>query len=381
MKKIAIFTGNRGGFGAMLGIMDLIDNDPDMDLKIIASDMHLSEKFGSTIGEVKKRYKVSAYVDMGEYGDSLIDRTQALGRCISGLSEALYKIDPDLIILLGDRGETLAAAVCAVEMGVIIAHIQAGDISGGIDDIHRHAITKLAHLHFSQNENQRQRVLKLGEISKHVWNTGAPYVDNILNLKLESTKDILGKYKIKPNNSGYYIVLHHPDTYSIEESSVQMKIILSTLNNTPQNKIVIYPCSDPGHLGIIKSIEEYKENKNFYTFKSIEAINFLSLLKGAKALIGNSSGGIIEAPYFNVPFILIGDRQSGREFGRNVIQVDSVSNNNILKALKTSESEDFYKNMDKDVNIFGDGNASKKIYKAIKSIDLNDSLFQKRIVY
>ena len=107
----------------------------------------------------------------------------------------------------------------------------------------------------------------------------------------------------------------------------------------------------------------------------------MSLLKGAKALIGNSSGGIIEAPYFNVPFILIGDRQSGREFGRNVIQVDSVSNNNILKALKTSESEDFYKNMDKDVNIFGDGNASKKIYKAIKSIDLNDSLFQKRIVY
>ena len=192
MKKIAIFTGKRGGFGAMLGIMDLIDNDPDMDLKIIASDMHLSEKFGSTIGEVKKRYKVSAYVDMGEYGDSLIDRTQALGRCISGLSEALYKIDPDLIILLGDRGETLAAAVCAVEMGVIIAHIQAGDISGGIDDIHRHAITKLAHLHFSQNENQRQRVLKLGEISKHVWNTGAPYVDNILNLKLESTKDLVG---------------------------------------------------------------------------------------------------------------------------------------------------------------------------------------------
>jgi UDP-hydrolysing UDP-N-acetyl-D-glucosamine 2-epimerase len=381
MKKVAVFTGKRGGFGAMFGIMDLINSDPEMELQIIVSDMHLSEKFGSTISEVEGRYEVSAYVDLGEYGDNLIDRTKALGKCIYELSNALEKLKPDLLLLLGDRGETLAAAFCAVEMGVIVGHIQAGDISGGVDDIHRHAITKLSHLHFSQNESQKQRVINLGEIPEHVWNTGAPYIDNVINAQLKPTLEVLNKYDIPFNSEGFYIVLHHSDTYNLKESSKQVNSILKVLSTVSKSKIVIYPCSDPGHIGIIREINKYKNTNDFYMFKSIEALDFLSLLKGAKALIGNSSGGIIEAPYFNLPFVLVGGRQDGRQYGNNVIKVESDYENNIIKALSTIDSDMFAKRMEGDVNLFGDGNASRKIYGAIKNTNLDDKLFRKRIVY
>ena len=378
-RRIAIFTGKRGGFGAMLGVIRRVQADPSLDLKIIASDMHLSATFGKTIGEVEERVSVDAVVDLGDYGDRNLDRAQALGRCVQELAPVLENLKPDLLLLLGDRGETLAAALCAVEMGVVVAHIQAGDISGGIDDLHRHAITKLSHLHFSQNEGQRQRVIKLGEAPERVWNTGAPYVDNIVHAHHPPPAEALAAIGL-PGDLAYFIVLHHSDTYRPEQSYDQMRAILETMDERPEHAIVIYPCSDPGYEGVIRAIEEFPEHPRFHVHRSIEAMTFLGLLQGAKALVGNSSGGIIEAPYFHLPFILVGQRQDGREMAANVLRVDA-DKSAINAAIATAESQDFRAAMLADDKPFGDGHACERIFEVLKETALSPALFRKKITY
>lgn len=379
-KRIAVFTGKRGGFGAMLGIVQRIQADYDMELCVVASDMHLSAVFGNTINEVRERVAIDAVVDLGSYGSKPLDRTQALGRCIQHLAPELQRLRPDILLLLGDRGETLAAAMCAVEMGVVVAHIQAGDISGGLDDIHRHAITKLAHLHFSQNENQRQRVIKLGEAPERVWTTGAPYVDNILGSHYVPTEKALAVLGLPPDED-FIIVLQHSDTYHPDDAYPHMKATLDAMRCRPERKIVVYPCSDPGYQGVIDAIVEVDGEPGFRVFRSIEAMTFLGLMRGARALVGNSSGGIIEAPYFHLPFVLIGHRQDGREMASNVVRVPEPTPERILGALEATEEDSFVQTMAANDRPFGDGTACERIYEVLKEAEIGSGLFRKRITY
>jgi UDP-N-acetylglucosamine 2-epimerase (non-hydrolysing)/GDP/UDP-N,N'-diacetylbacillosamine 2-epimerase (hydrolysing) len=378
-KKIAVVTGKRGGFGALSKIMAGIENDPEMELIVIATDMHLSDTFGYTIDEVKSKARVDAVVHLGDYGDMPLDRTIAMGKLVAKLAPVLDSNRPDVVLLLGDRGETLAAAMCAAEMGIVIAHIQAGDISGGIDELHRHSITKLAHLHFSQNEAQRQRVIKLGEDSDRVWNVGAPYVDNILNGSLLGRDSALRKCKLEPEKD-YFIVLQHSDSYRPNVGYDHTKAILEVMESRKEVVLIVYPCSDPGYKQVIKALAEFRDNPRFHFFRNIEAILFLSLLKGCKALIGNSSGGIIEAPYMNVPFINVGLRQEGREKAENTYSCDGKIEE-IQRALEVIESKEFRKRMAADTFRFGDGRASERILEVLREIDLTPQLFRKRITY
>jgi UDP-N-acetylglucosamine 2-epimerase (non-hydrolysing)/GDP/UDP-N,N'-diacetylbacillosamine 2-epimerase (hydrolysing) len=378
-KKIAIITGKRGGLGALSKIIDGIASEPAMELFLIATDMHLSNTFGHTIDEVKAKIRVDAVIDLGEYGDMPLDRTIAMGNLVAKLANVLEENRPDVVLLLGDRGETLAAAMCAVEMGIVVAHIQAGDISGGIDDLHRHSITKLAHLHFSQNETQRQRVIKLGESADRVWNVGAPYVDNILNGDLLSRDEALRVCKLKIEKE-YFIVLQHSDSYRPNISYDHTKAILEVMESREEDAVIIYPCSDPGYKQVIKALNEFRGNPRFHFFRNIEAIPFLSLLKKCKALIGNSSGGIIEAPYMNIPFINVGLRQEGREKADNTYSCDGKFDE-IQGALKVIETKEFRKRMAADIFRFGDGHASERILNILLKVELTPELFRKRITY
>ena len=378
-KRIAVFTGKRGGSGALTKIMNGIKKSPYLEMKLIISDMHLSTRFGKTENEINKFFKIDKRIYTGEYGDKNFNRTRALAKIIDGMDSALKKLKPDILLLLGDRGETLAAAISAVEMGIVVAHIQAGDISGGIDDIHRHSITKLAHLHFSQNEKQRKRVIKLGELKKHVWNTGAPYIDNIFDINRPKKDKVLKKIGLNANTN-FFLILQHSDTYRQNLSYLQMKEILSAAIKQDEKAIVFYPCSDPGYNGIIKAINKFKNNKNIKIFKSIEFPIFLTLLENCSFLIGNSSAGIIEAPYFHTPFINIGLRQIGRERGNNVIDCEP-NKIKILKTIDKIKKKSFQIKMKKDKFLFGDGNASKKIVEILEKINLTKELFQKKIQY
>lgn len=378
-RRIAVFTGKRGGFGAMLRIMRLIEDDPSMDLRVIASDMHLNPTFGQTIGEVRSQVKVDAVVDLMSYGDAPLDRARALGRCVERLAPVLSEIAPDILLLLGDRGETLAAAMCAAELGIVVAHIQAGDISGGLDDIHRHAITKLAHLHFSQNERQRERVIKLGELPERVWNSGAPYVDSIVRGTFPPPAQALAAIDLPPDIP-YFVVLQHPDTYRPELSYEHAAAILSALAKRSEHKIVIYPCSDPGFGGVIKAISEIEGTPGFHVYKNIESGTFLGLLRGARALVGNSSAGIIEAPYFGLPFVNVGSRQDGREAARNVICCEGTVSS-VEAALARIDDPEFRTQLGADDRPFGDGYASERIFEVLKTVPIDAALFRKRITY
>lgn len=379
-RRVAVFTGKRGGFGAMLGIIERIRADDDMELRVIASDMHLSAVFGRTLNDLLDRVVVDAVVDLGSYGSMPLDRTQALGTCIQKLAPELERLRPDILLLLGDRGETLAAAICAIEMGVVLAHIQAGDISGGLDELHRHAITKLAHLHFAQNDDQRQRVISLGEAPERVWTTGAPYVDNIVNAHYALPEQALASLGL-PADKGFIIVLQHSDTYYPDDAYPHMKATLEAMRHRPERKIIVYPCSDAGYQGVIDAILEVDGEPGFHVFRNIELTTFLGLMRGARALVGNSSAGIIEAPYFHLPFVLIGHRQDGRQVAKNVVYVPEPTPQRILKALDATKESSFARAMAADDRPFGDGAACQRIYEVLKNIEIGPDLFRKRITY
>ena len=196
MKNILVFTGKRGGYGALTNIINYFKKDKNFKTTIVLTDMHLKKEFGRTSEEVKKSHKKIISINIGSQSNSNLQRTVSLSILINKFAKILNKIKPDLVLLLGDRGETLAATFTSIQMGIPVAHIQAGDISGGLDNIHRHAITKLSHLHFSQNENQKRRVLNLGEEKKRVYNSGAPYIDNVLNSQMPNFNDVCKKLKL-----------------------------------------------------------------------------------------------------------------------------------------------------------------------------------------
>ena len=381
MKKILFFTGKRGGYGALTNIINLFEKDKQFKVTIVLTDMHLKNEFGKTLHEVEKKYKNIITIDIGKKSNSNLERTKSLSILINKFSIVLNKIKPQLVILLGDRGETLAATFTSIQMNIPVAHIQAGDISGGLDNIHRHAITKLAHLHFSQNKKQKNRVVKLGEEKKRVLNSGAPYIDNVINSKLPDFYKISKKLDLNIKKKKYSIILHHSDTYRQSNSYDEMKVILKTLRYLNIPSIVIYPCSDPGYLGIIKSIKKFANSDNFKVFKSLEYQDFLSLLKNCLFLIGNSSSVIIEAPYFRTPFINVGKRQNNRDKCENVIDVKPTKDS-ITKAIKYIKTNKSYKEKLKSIkHPFGDGKSAKRIYTKIKKINLNSDFFKKEITY
>ncbi len=378
-RKICFSTGKRGGFGAITPFLKMVSENEDMELQLIVTDMHLHETFGKTANEVAKYFNISRVVDMAQVGDSHISRTRSLGRCIMGMAQAFNDLQPDVVLLLGDRSETLATAFSAVEMGIPVAHIQAGDVSGGLDDIHRHSISKLSHLHFSQTEKQGQRVLALGEEPWRVFVVGAPYVDRIVagdytrNPKLLSEK--YGLDVEKP----FFVILHHPDTYHPHESYSQMRSILNVVSKTKTPAIICYPCSDQGFQGIIDAIEENRKNSQFRIFNSIDSFDFLGLLSFTRLFIGNSSSGIIETPYFNLPFVNVGLRQNYREKGANVIDTGTTEEL-IRESIEKGLDSNFRNELREVPRLFGDGTSNKKIYEILHGIDINSKLFHKKVI-
>lgn len=375
-RKICVSTGKRGGFGALLPVMGMIDRDPSLELQVIVTDMHLNETFGYTVQEVQRYVRIAEQVSMDQKGDSASDRAGALGRCISGMAAALDRLRPDIVVLLGDRGETLATAFTCVEMGIPLAHIQAGDQSGGLDDLHRAAITKLSHLHFSQTERQANRVLALGEERWRVLVSGAPYIDRIVGQQFTDAATVRSQFDLDPDAPAI-IVLQHPDTYEPHNAYASMRAILDAMTNIGAQAVVCYPCSDQGYAGVIRAIEEFKNEPGFRIRQHIDSVDFLGLLAIASVMVGNSSSAIIEAPYFNLPAVNVGNRQRGRERGANVIDVEP-SREAIVSGLRKAASPEFRDWLQEQPRPFGDGTASEKIVEVLRTVKIGPSLFEKQ---
>ena len=366
MKKIVILSGKRGGYEAMRPLMKLISKNKNFDLKIILTDQHFENKFGNTFKNVLNDFKKKDVVSIkfkNNKQDTKLNRTLSLIDYGKALTRSIKKLSPDIFILYGDRSEVAISSIILFSLGITIIHLQGGDISGSLDNTYRHVISKFSNYHLVSNPNSGENLIKMGERKNFIKIVGDHHLDNLKGNQLYSKKYILEKFKIKKK---YCIVLQHSETTQSENAKSQMLITLKALDSYDIEKIVIYPCTDPGWKGIITAINSYKRNKNFKIYKNIEGKYFWSLLKNCAFIIGNSSSGIIESPFLKIPAINIGRRQNKRLKNKNII---SVSHNitAIKKAINKSLRFD-KKILSKVKSLYGHGNANIKTFKIIKKL-------------
>ena len=324
MRKICVFTGTRAEYGILSGLMRKIKNNPDTELQIVATNMHLSPEYGLTYKEIEADgFKIDRKVEMLLSSDSPAGTVKSMGLGTIGFADALQDLRPDMVVILGDRYEMLAAAQAALIFQIPVAHLHGGEITeGAYDDAIRHAITKLSSLHFTSTEEYRQNVIQMGEQPERVFNVGALGVDNIAKqaaMPLEELERSLG-IDLKGD---YVVVTFHPVTTEPGEAGRQVKNLVEALQEVVnrQKILITMPNSDADSRAIVEAWEKFAAANpgRVFTYKSLGRTRFYSALKHAKAMIGNSSSGLIEAPSFHIPTLNIGNRQKGRARGESVV--------------------------------------------------------------
>lgn len=348
-KKIIFVTSTRADFGKLKSLIKITKKRKDFKVYIVVTGMHMIGKFGNTYREVLKVFKKNVIKFKNQ---SLNDRLELiLTKTTKKFSDIVKRLNPDLIIIHGDRVEALSCALVGSLNHILTAHIEGGEVSGTIDDTIRHAVTKLSHIHFVGSKIAYKRVLKMGENKKSIFSIGSPDIDIILKKKLPTAQYVKKRYSI--NFKNYAILLWHPVTSRINLIKKDTIKLIRFLENFNKKIIIIYPNNDPGSNQIINVYNKLK-NKNFKVLKSLRFESFLTLLKNSDFIIGNSSSAIYEAPMFNVPSINIGDRQHKR------LKLSTIKNYEIenLDKYEVIEFLNSYKKTKK--NIFGKGNSDKK---------------------
>jgi GDP/UDP-N,N'-diacetylbacillosamine 2-epimerase (hydrolysing) len=379
VNKVAVFTATRAEFGLLFHTAKAIEEDAELELQLIVSGTHLSEKYGHTIDEIKGTgLPIAAELALDAENNGAVQTmatiTEKLGRC-------LEELKPDALVILGDRYELLPVASVAVVMNIPIIHLCGGEITeGAIDEQVRHAITKMAHLHFAQHEAYCRNITKMGEESWRVHNVGFFCNESIDKLGLMQKEELAGSLGIHLN-SPLALVTYHPVTLEDYPLEKQMDNLLMALDIFDMNVVMTYPNVDKGSKLIIQKIEEYsRKNPRLKVFKSLGQLRYLSLMKYADLMVGNSSSGILESPYFSLPAVNIGNRQKGRIRSSNIIDVD-YEYEAICIGIK--------KALDKDFRDLQRQNGKNKIVKypsqiivdSLKNELSNPNLLIKRLVF
>ena len=375
MRKICVVTGTRAEYGLLSRLMRLIKESDQTELQIIATNMHLSPYYGNTYQEIEKDgFVIDKKIPiLNEEKDDANATIKSMAKALSGFADAYDELKPDLVVVLGDRYEILAAATAALIECIPIAHIHGGEITeGAYDDAIRHSITKMSHLHFTSTEEYRRRVIQLGEQPERVFNVGALGVENITSIPLmakEEVEESIG-FMIDRNT---ILVTYHPVTLSRVDVKTLIKDFLSALQERTNLRIVFtMPNSDNGGSIISKEIEQFvaRNNDRAICFKSLGIKRYLSLMKQVSAVVGNSSSGILEAPSFRIPTLNIGDRQTGRVAAESVYNCapDKVS---ILTGLDFIFSDAFKEKAAQAVNPYDKSGTAEAIFNVIKSYPLN----------
>lgn len=381
-RKIAVITGSRAEYGLLYWIIKGIYHDPNLQLQLIVTGMHLSPEFGLTVREIEKdNFPIAERVHMLISSDSEEAIPVSMGLGMIGFAKTYAKLKPDIIVILGDRFETHSAVSAAVPFRIPIAHIHGGEsTTGTFDEQLRHAITKMSHIHFVSNEEFRIKIIQMGENPKNVFCFGAPGIDNILKLNLLGHKDLCEELNI-PKGKKIGIITYHPVTLESNSSKSQITELLKALEESKGTYWVFTSTNaDTGGRDIIKRIDKFvkKYPENTRLFTSLGQKRYLSVLKNASVMVGNSSSGLIEAPTLRLPVVNIGDRQKGRIRAKNVIDVKKCKKELILKAIKKATSPEFKESLTKLKNPYGEGNASRKIVNKLKNLCITENLIKKQ---
>lgn len=379
-RRICVITGTRAEYGLLYWLMREIKEDPELELLVIATGMHLSPEFGLTYKYIENDgFKIDEKIEILLSSDTPSSISKSIGLGLIGFSEAFERIKPDLVVILGDRFEIFAAAQAAMIAKIPIAHIHGGEATEGlIDEPIRNAITKLSHFHFAAAEPYRRRIIQMGEAPKRVWNFGAPALDNFERLVLLDRENFQREIKLDLNKSTF-LITYHPVTLSQDDPSKPFSQLLAALECFPESKIIFTKANADTSGRIINSlIDEYAEkNKDrVRAYSSMGQVLYLSALKHVCAVIGNSSSGLIEAPCIPVPSINIGDRQRGRLKAKSVIDCKE-DKKEIIEAIKKATSSNFIKSLRNLKSPYGNAGASRKIKETLKTTSLTGVIMKK----
>ena len=321
MRKILVVTGTRAEYGLLYWTMKGIDKDDELQLQLIVTGNHLVPEYGYTVETIiKDGFKIDEEIDMLINSNKKSGIVKSMGLELIQMAQAFDRLNPNLLLILGDRYETFIAATCAMMMNIPIAHMNGGESTeGAIDEQIRHAITKMAHIHFSGAEYYKERIIKMGEEPWRVFNVGEAGIENIKKLEFMSKQQIEEELNVKFNKK-IFLITYHPVTLDVDNIEEQIDNLLETISKFNAIYIFTYPNADFGSKIIIDKIKKFiKENKNANVFYNLGQKRYLSLLNYVDVMIGNSSSGIIESPIFKLPVVNIGDRQKGRLKNKNVI--------------------------------------------------------------
>ncbi len=380
-KKICVITGTRADYGILYPVMKAIQGSKKLDLHIIATCMHFMEEFGNTYREIAKDgFNIYEKIDTSYKEDTRQAMAFSVGKALSLFSKSFQNLNPDIVLLLGDRGEMLSAAIAANYMNIPVAHIHGGELSGHIDGLLRHAITKLSHIHFPATNRAKERILKLGEEPQRIFVCGAPALDRVLKSQFTTKGPLIKKYKININEP-IALLVQNPISTEEKYAYVQMKATLEAISGLRLQTIVVYPNADVGGRMMIRAIKEYEKYPFVKSYKSLPHEDFLGLMKVSSVLIGNSSSGIIEAPSFKLPVVNLGTRQQGRERSTNIIDVPHDEDAIVRAIKKAIYDTKFRQKVSRCKNPYGDGRTSQRIVEILSNIELDTKLLQKRLTY
>lgn len=369
MRKICVITGTRAEFGLLRPLIELIANDKELQLQLIATGMHLSPEFGYTLNEITEAgFMVDKKVECLLSSDSSVGVSKTIALAVSGFADALDELAPDLVVVLGDRTEILGAVIATAMANIPIAHLHGGETTeGAYDEAIRHSITKFSHLHFTSTEAYRKRVIQLGEHPDTVFNVGAIGLDAIKKLPLldkASFEQAIG-FKLKERN---ILITYHPVTLEKEAPIETFENILTALDELTDTALIFtHANSDKNGRIINRMITEYvsSHKDKALEFKSLGQLRYLSALQYVDFVIGNSSSGILEVPAFYIPTINIGDRQKGRICNESVINSNN-SLEDIKKSITFALDKTFREKIQQQELLYGNGTAAGKILQIIK---------------
>ncbi|MCZ2222875.1 MAG: UDP-N-acetylglucosamine 2-epimerase [Chitinophagales bacterium] len=354
-KKIVFLTGTRADFGKLKSLIEIAQED--FEIHIFATGMHMDTKYGYTVREIEKCGYNNIYKYINHDATASMDLT--LSRTIEGFANYIHFIQPDLIVIHGDRIEALAGATVGALNNILVAHIEGGEVSGTVDELIRHAVSKLSHIHLVANEEAKQRLLQMGERKESIYVIGSPDMDAMLSNDLPTVESVKNNYEIFFHD--FAIAMFHPVTTEYDKMDLYAKNFVDALIKSKDNYIVIYPNNDKGSEFILSELKKLEHNNRVKIFPSVRFEAFLVMMKNAKFIVGNSSAGIREAPYYGVPTVNIGTRQNGRTQNPDIINT-GYATNEILQGIQQALNKNIAPR-----HLFGDGKSNEQFLKIISS--------------
>lgn len=370
MRKIAFLTGTRADFGKIKSLIQILENQEQFEVHIFVTGMHMLEEYGYTLIEVERCGFKNIATYSNHTDEASMDLT--LAKTITGFSEFVKVVNPDLIVIHGDRVEALAGAIVGSLNNILVAHIEGGELSGTIDELIRHSTSKMSHIHFVANEEAKERLRQMGELKESIYSIGSPDVDIMFSDNLPSLDVVQEYYNI--NFETYAVAMFHPVTTEHDQMEKYAKAFVRALIESKRNYVVIFPNNDLGSQIILSAYTKFKKHSNFRVFPSIRFEYFLTLLKKSRFIIGNSSAGVREAPYYGVPTINIGSRQANR------VVLGSIVNTNYTSEAIVEAIKNINKVKDVKTDFFGNGNSAKAFLESLMLEEFWNTNHQKQFV-